>query len=75
MMALTEIERVVRALPPAAHRELQHFIGYLQHKYRDESKQQVARLGGLWTDIEFDVNDGDVRALRRMVTNRLMKKM
>jgi hypothetical protein len=75
MMALNEIERVVRALPPAAQRELQHFVDYLQHKYRDESKQQVARLGGLWADIEFDVSDEDVRALRHHVTSRLMKKI
>ena len=71
MMALTEIERVVRALPPAAQRELQHFVVYLQHKYRNDVKQQVAQLGGLWADIDFDVSDEDVRALRRKVTNQL----
>jgi hypothetical protein len=65
MMTLGEIERVVRALPLAAHRELQQFVDYLQHKYRDEDKKQGARLGGLCEDIEFDVDDEDVRALRR----------
>jgi hypothetical protein len=75
MMALSDIERVVRALPLAAQQELQQFVDYLQHKYRDENKKQTVRLGGLWQDIEFDVDDEDVRSLRRQVTGRLMKKL
>jgi hypothetical protein len=63
-MAQSEIERVFRALPPAAQRELQLFVDYLQHKYRNESKQQVARLGGLWADIEFDVSDEELNNIR-----------
>jgi hypothetical protein len=75
MMALNEIEQVVLGLPPAAQRELQDFVDYLRHKYRADVKQQVAQLRGLWADVDFDVSDEDVRALRRKVTNQLMEKL
>jgi len=48
---------------PAARKELLDFLAYLQQKHHSDTP--VARLGGLWADIEFDVGDADVRALRQ----------
>ena len=75
MVELSEIERTVRTLPPEAQKELQHFVDYLQHKYRTASPGDVVKLSGLWADVDFDVNDEDVRALRRRVTDQLLKKI
>jgi len=70
MIKHPEMESILRALPPAAHRELLDFLDYLQYKYRLEEPRPVVRLGGLWADIEFDVTDDDVRALRQQVSRR-----
>jgi hypothetical protein len=66
-----ELESALRTLPPAAHKELLDFLGYLQYKYRLDESRPVVRLGGLWADIEFDVTDDDVRALRRRVSRQV----
>ena len=50
--------------------ELLNFLGYLQYKYQLDESLPVVRLGGLWSDIEFDVTDDDVRALRQRVTRQ-----
>jgi hypothetical protein len=66
-----ELESALCNLPPAAHKELLDFLGYLQHKYRLDGSRPVVRLGGLWSDLEFDVADDDVRALRQRVTRQV----
>jgi hypothetical protein len=66
-----ELESALCNLPPAAHHELLDFLGYLQYKYRLDESRPVVPLGGLWSDIEFDVTDDDVRALRRRVTRQV----
>ena len=71
MSKYPELESALRSLPPAAHKELRDFLGYLQYKYRLDESHPVVRLGGLWADIEFDVTDDDVRALRRRVTRQV----
>jgi hypothetical protein len=65
-----ELESTLRSLPPAAHMELLGFLGYLRYKYRLDEPRPVVRLGGLWSDIDFDVTDDDVRALRQRVTRQ-----
>ncbi len=37
--------------------------------------KEVVQLGGLWADLDWNVSDEDVRALRRQVTNQLLKKI
>ncbi len=40
-----------------------------------EPKPQVPRpLGGLWKDIPFDVTNREVRALRRKLSRRVLKR-
>jgi hypothetical protein len=66
----SELESALCNLPPAAHKELLDFLGYLQYKYRLGESHPVVRLGGLWSDIDFNVTDDDVRALRQRVTRQ-----
>jgi hypothetical protein len=75
MIKYPELEKAIEALPPAAQKELLDFIGYLQYKHHLDLSGQVAKLGGLWADIDFDVTDQDVRALRQQVTRQLADKV
>lgn len=72
MIKYPELESALCNLPPAAHKELLDFLAYLRYKYRLDESRPVLRLGGLWSDIEFDVTDNDVRALRRRVTGQVL---
>jgi hypothetical protein len=69
-----ELEEIITALPPTAQKELVDFVGYLQYKLRIDQSGEVVKLGGLWADIDLDVTDEDVRALRRQVTRELADK-
>jgi hypothetical protein len=71
MVKYRELEKVIEALPPPARKELADFIGYLQYKHRLVPPGEVAKLGGLWADIDFHVTDDDIRALRQRVTDGL----
>ena len=70
-----ELEKTIDALPPTAQKELAEFVDYLQYKHRLDESGQVVELGGLWADIDFDVTDEDVRALRQQVTRQLADKV
>jgi hypothetical protein len=71
MLKYPELESTLRTLPPAAHKELLAFLDYLRYKYPLDESRPTVRLGGLWADIEFDVTDSDVRALRQQVSRQL----
>ncbi|MCL7453123.1 MAG: hypothetical protein M8467_08740 [Anaerolineae bacterium] len=71
MIKYPELKTAIEALPPPARKELAVFIGYLQYKHRFVPPGEVVKLGGLWADIDFDVTDDDIRALRERVTRRL----
>jgi hypothetical protein len=75
MAELTELDQLMQIWPPAARKELEDFITYLQFKYQSERGDQLARLGGLWSDIILDPSDEDVRALREKVTQQLLDKV
>ncbi len=75
MMALSKLEQTIRKLSPAARKELIHFVDYLQYKYQPDPTDDVVELGGLWADINLDVSDDDVRALRQQVTLQLVNKV
>ena len=70
-----ELEKTIDALPPTAQKELADFVDYLQYKHRLDESGQVVELGGLWADIDLDVTDEDVRALRQKVTRQLGDKV
>ncbi|MBC7249754.1 MAG: hypothetical protein H5T62_05660 [Anaerolineae bacterium] len=48
---------------------------FLKFKYLAKQPPEVAALGGLWQDLDFDVTDEDVRALRQRVTSELLNKV
>ena len=75
MYKYPELEKTIGALPPTAQKELADFVDYLQYKHRLDESGQVVELGGLWADIDFDVTDEDVRALRQQVTRQLADKV
>lgn len=75
MIKYPELEKTIEALPPTAQKEVVDFIGYLQHKHGLDQPGRVVKLGGLWADIDFDVTDEDVRALRQQVTRQLTDKV
>ena len=75
MIEYPELEKVLQSLPSVAQRELLDFLGYLQYKYRLDQSRPVLRLGGLWADVDFDVDDEDVRNLRREITLQLADKV
>jgi hypothetical protein len=54
MIKYPELESVLRSLPPAAHKELLVFVGYLRYKYRIDDSRPVVSFGGLWSHIEID---------------------
>ena len=75
MIEYRELEKVIHNLPPVAQKELLDFVSYLQYKHHVHEAGPVVKLGGLWTDVDFDVSDDDVRKLRRQLTVRLASKI
>jgi hypothetical protein len=60
-------EQIIQELPQNAQDELLIFLDYLWYKYRRDEKAKIIKLGGLWSDIEFDVSDEEIRHLRQQV--------
>jgi hypothetical protein len=75
MIEYPELEKVIDNLPPAAQQELLDFVRYLRYKHHLDQAGPVVKLGGLWADVDFDVSDEDVRALRRQLTLQLASKV
>lgn len=75
MIKYSELEQAIEALPPPARKELADFIGYLQYKHRLVPPGEVVKLGGLWADIDLDVTDDDIRALRQRVTRQVTDRV
>ncbi len=69
------IHQTLEELSPDQLEDLARFLDFL--KYRQESQSEVGRviaLGGMWSDIEFDVTDDDVRLLRQQITSQALNK-
>ena len=69
-----KIEKTVAALPNAGKAELSSFLDYLQHKYQVETGAQVIKLGGIWSGLGLDIEEEDVRALRRETSDHLLEQ-
>ena len=70
------IFQTLEELSPDQMEDLARFLDFL--KYRQESQSEVGRviaLGGMWSDIEFDVTDDDVRRLRQQITSQALNKV
>ena len=60
----------IDGLPSESFEELSHFLDFLKFKYQVQRPRKVVALGGLWKNLDFDVTDAEVRALRQRVTTR-----
>ena len=71
-----QILQTLDELPEESLVEVSQFLDFLKFKAEKSSvsPKRVVKLGGLWEEIPFDVTDGEVRALRRAVTHRLLEK-
>lgn len=70
------IYQTLEELSPDQLEDLARFLDFL--KYRQESQAEVGRvmtLGGMWSDIEFDITDDDVRRLRQEITSQVLNKV
>jgi len=65
------LQEVIDTLPPSAQEELVHFINYLQYKYSNPERA-VLSLGGLWSDIDFDITLEEVRHVREETSAYLL---
>jgi len=70
-----KVYQAVEGLPPEGFEELIHFLDFLKFKYRVQQSGEVVALGGLWKDLDFDVTDAEVQALRRRATAQLLRKV
>lgn len=69
-----KIEKTVAALPNEGKAELSSFLDYLQHKYQVETGAQIIELGGLWSGLGFEIDEEDIRALRREASEHLLER-
>ena len=70
------IHQTLEEFSPDQLEDLARFLDFL--KYQQESQSEVGRviaLGGMWSDIEFDVTDDDVRRLRQHITSQALNKV
>ncbi len=70
------IFQTLNELPEENLIEVSQFLDFLKFKATKSpvSSKRVAKLGGLWEDIPFDVTDDEIRELRQAVTRHLMEK-
>lgn len=71
-------KRVYQALdelPDKSFEELVQFLDFLKFKYLTRQPPEVVALGGLWENLDFDITNKDVRALRQRATDDLLKNV
>ena len=70
-----KLYKIVGHLPPESLGELQAFAEYLRFKAKSKRPaRKLARLGGLWKDVPFDVTSTDVRSLRHQISQQVLKE-
>jgi len=62
------ILRTINGLPPQGIKDLVGFLDFLSFKYQTDAAPKIIALGGLWRDIDLDVDDAEVRSLRQELT-------
>lgn len=65
--------QAIDGLPSEGLVELSHFLDFLKFKYQVQQPRNTVALGGLWKQLDFDVTDAEVRALRQRVTAQLQQ--
>jgi hypothetical protein len=69
-----KVYQTIEMLPARGLEDLVEFLDYLSFRYKVADSESNIALGGLWKDIDFDVSDDEIRALRQQVTNKLLQE-
>lgn len=69
------LHQAIESLPPKSLDELAEFVEYLAHKYQVSPDRKVVVLGGIWKNVDFDVEDDEIRALRQKVSDQLSREL
>lgn len=69
-----QIYQVIETLPPESLGEISALLTSLKFKYHVGKGRETVALGGLWSDIEFDLTDADVRGLRQNTSRAVFRK-
>lgn len=64
--------RTINGLPPQGIEDLVSFLDFLSFKYQAGLAPKIVALGGLWSNIDLDIDDAEVRSLRQKLTARLL---
>jgi hypothetical protein len=67
-----KFDSALTSLPPEGLEELSRYLDRLASKYHVAQGSEHISLSGLWQEIPLDIEDSDVRALRRSVTDSLV---
>ena len=63
--ARKKAHEAIDALPSENLKELFQFLDFLRFRQRVQKRPEHVRLEGLWRNVQFDVTDDDIRALRQ----------
>lgn len=69
-----QVYQTIEKLPARGLADLVEFLDYLSFRYKVANLESNVALGGLWRDVDFDVTDDEIRALRQQVTNKLLQE-
>jgi hypothetical protein len=69
-----QVYQTIEKLPARGLEDLVEFLDYLSFRYKVAHSESNVALGGLWKDVNFDVTDDEIRALRQQVTNKLLQE-
>jgi hypothetical protein len=70
----TKINEVLVALPPEGIAELRRYLDRLTDKYQIAQPAPIIALSGLWSDVPFEIDDTEVRSLRRRITDTTLDR-
>ena len=69
-----QVYQTIEKLPAKGLEDLVEFLDFLSFRYKVADSESNVALGGLWKDIDFNVTDEEIRALRQQVTNALLQE-
>ena len=70
-----QVHETIDSLPADSLKELFQFLEFLQFKHRVQESGGVVALEGLWRDMDFDVTEAEVRALRQETSKRVLQRI
>jgi len=73
------IAATLEELPPESLPIVEQFVNFLKVQIAktetDRKTEQISGLGGLWQDVDFDVDVKDIRRSRRELTQAVEHRM